>query len=284
MNIEEKLALITEDTWIISDTHFGHRNILDFEPCRLTQMRIDGYNADEHDQWMIDTWNATVKPDDVVLHLGDFAFKPGYYTKEFEEAYEKLKFSDIKHMKNSFKLTKPKSLKEIMEMSFSTKDIQLDKEQFKSLISNYIPENEYYIRYKDLLNGTIILVLGNHDPKPYDNKLNGMEVIDGFYWEQKDILNKVYNPDVMFSGFIKIFRDKKCLFSHYPVFDNDDWDRKNKMIAPRISVLETIFTANECNLNVHGHIHSNDGAFKYSKNVSFERIGFKPIKLSTILV
>jgi calcineurin-like phosphoesterase family protein len=88
----------------------------------------------------------------------------------------------------------------------------------------------------------------------------------------------------MFSGFIKTFGDKKCLFSHYPVYNDDEWDLKNKMIAPRIKLLETIFTTNECNLNVHGHIHSNDSAFRYSRNVSFEKIGFRPIKLSTILV
>ena len=72
---KEILDKIDENTWIISDTHIGHKNILDFEPCRLTQIRIDGYEADEHDQWVIDNWNSVVKPDDVVLHLGDFAFK-----------------------------------------------------------------------------------------------------------------------------------------------------------------------------------------------------------------
>jgi calcineurin-like phosphoesterase family protein len=95
MNIEEKLALITENTFIVSDTHFGHgddsRGILLFEPCRLTQMLIDGYKANEHDQWMIDNWNATVKPNDVVLHLGDFAFKQTVNKKRTIELFEKYK-------------------------------------------------------------------------------------------------------------------------------------------------------------------------------------------------
>ena len=267
--VQEKLDAITEDTFIISDTHFGHRNILEFEPCRLTQMRIDGYEADEHDQWMVDNWNATVKPEDTVLHLGDFAFKPGYYTKEFDEAYEtKFKNVSIKQLKIRLKLSKLKSLKELMEMDIA-EDGHSDKEQFKSLIGNYIPESEYYIRFKDLLNGTIILVLGNHDPKPFDNKLAGLEVIDGFYYNTGDefeLLNKVYNPDPMFSGFIKQFRDKNYLFCHYPVFDTDEWDRKNKMIAPRVKVLETIYKANHSDINIHGHTHSNKSAFKDSIN------------------
>jgi calcineurin-like phosphoesterase family protein len=162
----------------------------------------------------------------------------------------------------------------------------MEMEEFKNIIKKrYKMEDcELSDRPEDLLNGTIILVLGNHDIKPKQYFNRNIEVIDGFYWKQKDILNKVYSPDPMFSGFIKTFGDKKCLFSHYEIHTNDEWDRKNKMIAPRIKVLETIFTANECNLNIHGHIHSNNSAFKYSKNVSFEKIGFKPVKLSTILV
>lgn len=69
----EILSLINEETYIISDTHFGHANILNFEPCRNTAMRIDGH--ENHDEWLIENWNSVVKPDDVVLHLGDFAFK-----------------------------------------------------------------------------------------------------------------------------------------------------------------------------------------------------------------
>ena len=74
-NMQEVFDRIDENTWIISDTHIGHKNILEFEPCRLTAMRIDGYEADEHDQWIIHNWNSVVKPDSNILHLGDFAFK-----------------------------------------------------------------------------------------------------------------------------------------------------------------------------------------------------------------
>ena len=288
MDITQKLNLIDENTWIISDTHLGHKNILEFEPCRLTQMRIDGYYADEHDQWIIDNWNTTVKPEDTVLHLGDFAFKPGYYTKEFEAYFEeKYKNISVKELKQRLKLTKPKTLKEIGEFLINEEPSKgMQKEQFKSLIDPYVQENEFYIRYKDLLNGTIIMVLGNHDPKPYDNKLNGIEVIDGFYYTSGpngELLSKVHNPDSMFSGFIKEIKGKKYLFSHYPVYDSDEWDRKNKMIAPRIKVLETIFMANQCDANVHGHIHSNTSAFAYSINACFEHIGFKPVKLNDLL-
>jgi calcineurin-like phosphoesterase family protein len=57
-------------TFVISDTHFGHKNICNF-------LRDDGSklrpwtNPDEMDQFMIDKWNSVVQPGDKVYHLGD---------------------------------------------------------------------------------------------------------------------------------------------------------------------------------------------------------------------
>lgn len=55
--------------WVISDTHFGHANILDYCPWRRTWA---GSLAD-HDAALIAAWRQLVQPDDLVLHLGDFA-------------------------------------------------------------------------------------------------------------------------------------------------------------------------------------------------------------------
>lgn len=54
--------------WIISDTHFGHENILQYCPNRQFN------TINEHDEYLIKTWNAKVLPNDTVFHLGDFAF------------------------------------------------------------------------------------------------------------------------------------------------------------------------------------------------------------------
>lgn len=61
--------IITKDTFIIADTHFGHANVLKYEPKRKTIL------GDYPDQRMAELWNAAVSPTDTVLHLGDFAFK-----------------------------------------------------------------------------------------------------------------------------------------------------------------------------------------------------------------
>ena len=53
-----------------SDTHFGHQNIIRF--CNRPWATIA-----EHDQALIDNWNAIVPEDAVVFHLGDFSYKGG---------------------------------------------------------------------------------------------------------------------------------------------------------------------------------------------------------------
>lgn len=57
------------NTFFISDTHFGHKNILKFEPYYRQFDTIE-----EHDQKLIDNWNSVVKTGDIVYHLGDVVF------------------------------------------------------------------------------------------------------------------------------------------------------------------------------------------------------------------
>jgi len=49
-----------------SDTHFGHQRII--ELCERPFSSVEEMN-----EVMIDNWNSVVKPDDVVIHLGDVA-------------------------------------------------------------------------------------------------------------------------------------------------------------------------------------------------------------------
>lgn len=56
-------------TYITSDLHFGHANILKFNPATRQYKDVDHMNAE-----MIREWNETVRPDDLVYILGDVAF------------------------------------------------------------------------------------------------------------------------------------------------------------------------------------------------------------------
>lgn len=64
-----------------SDTHFGHKGIIH----ELNENRPFN-NIEEHDNHIITQWNKTVGKDDIVWHLGDFAYrnkKPiEWYTKK----------------------------------------------------------------------------------------------------------------------------------------------------------------------------------------------------------
>lgn len=55
--------------FVISDTHFGHKKILEFEPVARPFATIE-----EHDRELIARWNAVVRPTDTVWHLGDVYF------------------------------------------------------------------------------------------------------------------------------------------------------------------------------------------------------------------
>lgn len=53
--------------WFTSDTHFGHANILKYDKRPFSTIA-------EHDESLIERWNAHVRKGDVVYHLGDVAW------------------------------------------------------------------------------------------------------------------------------------------------------------------------------------------------------------------
>ncbi len=57
-------------TFLISDTHFSHKNILSFLNEKGEPLR--NFNSiEEHDDYLIRKWNSVVRPKDKVYHLGD---------------------------------------------------------------------------------------------------------------------------------------------------------------------------------------------------------------------
>lgn len=72
--------------WVISDTHFHHRRITEYEPIRET---LDG----DHNHVMINRWQETVSPRDVVLHLGDLMLgKAADFTAQIADSLPGRKF------------------------------------------------------------------------------------------------------------------------------------------------------------------------------------------------
>lgn len=71
---EDVLRVFEPDcVWFTSDTHFYHENILRY--CNRPFRDIAEMN-----ETLVRNWNEVVPPDDVVFHLGDFAFgSPGQW-------------------------------------------------------------------------------------------------------------------------------------------------------------------------------------------------------------
>lgn len=60
--------------WLISDTHFEHSNVLTFTKPDGERLRPFDSLKEMH-ECMVTCWNETVKPEDKVYHLGDFAMR-----------------------------------------------------------------------------------------------------------------------------------------------------------------------------------------------------------------
>lgn len=66
--MEKKIDRFAPDkVFFTSDTHFGHENIIKF--CNRPFSSVEEMN-----KALIENWNSVVSDDDIVFHLGDFAF------------------------------------------------------------------------------------------------------------------------------------------------------------------------------------------------------------------
>jgi len=66
--------------WITSDSHFNHENIIKY--CKRPFHSLEQMN-----ETLIEKWNKNVAKEDLVIHLGDFAFGSA---EKMEEIRRKL--------------------------------------------------------------------------------------------------------------------------------------------------------------------------------------------------
>ena len=62
---------IMSEIWVVSDTHFGHSNIIKYCDRPFP-------DAAFMDEYIIEQWNSMIKPQDKVYHLGDVYFAQGH--------------------------------------------------------------------------------------------------------------------------------------------------------------------------------------------------------------
>lgn len=231
--VEKIINNIHGDTYIIGDTHFTHPNILKYEPIRAETMKLHGFM--DHDEWIVHQWNSIVKEDDVVLHIGDFAFKG-------------------------------------------------------------------YTKFNGMLNGTLILLIGNHDKKIIKSTEHCFdEIIRGTLYIDEGRVE--ISNDELFSAIVFMYEGKKIMISHYPATEKEkkwyvlsDEQRKNlpehkvkgkDSMVERLSNIINLAKENDVEFNIHGHTHSkkttdNNVPWEFV-NCSLENIDFKPMKLKDVV-
>ncbi|ANL28604.1 metallophosphoesterase domain-containing protein [Rhizobium phaseoli] len=67
----------------VSDTHLGHERLLSMQPRPFSSI-------EEHDEHIIKQWNSVVGDDDIVYHLGDFAFSLKQNADRVRELFGRL--------------------------------------------------------------------------------------------------------------------------------------------------------------------------------------------------
>lgn len=91
-------------TFLISDTHFGHANILSFKKKDGSLLREGFKDIKDHDLELIQRWNNVVNKEDKVYHLGDVGFTNFPHVKRIFDALNGTKVL-IKGNHDNFKLS-----------------------------------------------------------------------------------------------------------------------------------------------------------------------------------
>lgn len=68
---------MASQVWLTSDSHFFHENMYRFVGGDGVRVRARFTDATEGDAYMVAAWNAVVKPEDHVWHLGDVTLVRG---------------------------------------------------------------------------------------------------------------------------------------------------------------------------------------------------------------
>ena len=220
----------------------------------------------------------------LLINHNSWRFKLDWLSEVNEETWI---VSDTHFMHANINKYEPSRLKAMQNMGFDDPDDFL-MAQWNSVVG----EGDLVMHLGDLftkkglnilhkLNGRIILILGNHDI-PMINKLKQFELD---FPDKLQIVVGVH-PNVSealhLSAFIKVFKGKKIMFSHYPLISDDGYMR-GKAKETRDAMAE-VFKNEKCDISVHGHVHTNDGHLDSKEiKVSIERMGFKPVKLIDIL-
>ena len=169
-----------------------------------------------------------------------------------------------KHRKKLEKLNKL-SFFELCNVAMLTKAISSDSTEVLHL-GDY--QEKAQEKYSAPITLELYLLKGNHDTSSDSlYKYLGLNVI-------KPKNNLFYQ--------IATVNNIKIMFTHYPLFDNCEYDKKAKFY-PQIKELEEIYLKESCNLNIHGHTHHRSSAFENGFNVGIDQTGLDLMNVGEVI-
>jgi len=243
--------VINVDTFVISDLHMGHFRVLFFEPIRVEYLA--DYNTDviAECQELLQLLN-TIPDDDQRNHpkineLGKLLIP--YHDEMITEKWNSV--------------VKPNDTVLCLG-DFAFRGIE---------------------EHTKTLNGNKILLRGNHDLKSARTYIEAgwKSVIESV---QMNLNGKLFEmipkTDKYWNGFFTDINGWRILFSHYPIYNNNEWDLKK--YGNITDMLEDVFESYGGEINIAGHTHTKLSEFDDGINVSIEHCtSLMPMKIGDLL-
>ena len=130
------------------------------------------------------------------------------------------------------------------------------------------------------LKGDITLLVGNHDSKEHIEfyKSIGWDIIDDlrllipkadeYISDIKDNFSQERLSHRYLACLVQDTEDERVMFSHFPVFDDNVYDKKK--YKDIVEILEYIFIQTDCTINIHGHTHSRPAKESFCNSACLE--------------
>lgn len=243
--------VINEKTFVISDTHLGHHKVLFFEPIRVEYLA--DYNTD------------VIAECQELLHL--LATIPEDEHRKHPKINELGKFLIPFH-----------------------DDMLIEK--WNAVVGpndNILCLGDFAFRgieeHTQRLNGNKILLRGNHDLKSARTYVEAgwKTVIESTQMNLNGrLFEMIPKTDKYWNGFLTHINGWRILFSHYPIFNSNEWDLKK--YGNITDMLEDVFESYGGEINIAGHTHTKLSDFDHGINVSIEHCtSLTPMRIGDVL-
>lgn len=128
--------------YYISDTHFGHENIVRHDSKNGGKMFA---SIEEHDNLIIKNWNKVVTPQDNVYILGDFSW---LYARETEEIIKKLNGAKFLIKGNHDRWAKDGACKKLFQGIYDIKQID---DNGRQVILSHFPQMMWAGQHRSMI-------------------------------------------------------------------------------------------------------------------------------------